>query len=103
MKSCITCGMPFEGNHAGDVGLETADGPVCKFDSENGAVKSGEEIFEGGVNWFATLTDGDRDLAERLTRKNMKRLAYWKARHFPQLDGPEATDAEFGVVMSKLG
>lgn len=45
--------MPFVGNHVNDVGVEIAEGPVCKFDSENGAVKSGEAIFVGGVEFFA--------------------------------------------------
>lgn len=100
MKSCITCEMPFVGNHAGDIGLELPEGPVCKFDSENGKVKSGEEIFEGGVAFFAAeTTNGDRELAERLTRKNMKALSYWQARPFEKLTGPVATDLEFQTAI----
>ena len=103
MSSCITCGMPFEGNHANDIGLETPEGPVCKFDSENGKVKSGAEVFKGGVEFFAeAAADGDRALAERLTRKNMKGLPYWQARPFAELEGPEATDEEFSAAMAKL-
>jgi hypothetical protein len=102
MKFCITCGMPLEGNHAGDIGLETADGPICKFDTENGAIKSPEAIFAGGVEFFGGYTDGDRDLAERVTRKNMKSLAYWQAHPFAMLDGAEATEEEFGAVMAKV-
>ena len=103
MKNCITCGMPFEGNHAGDIGLQTDEGPVCKFDMEHGAVKNGEDIFEGGVQFFeAEITDGDRDLAIRLTRKNMSSLPYWESRHFSLLDGPQATDQEFLAAIGKL-
>ena len=103
MKSCITCGMPLEGNHANDIGMELPEGLVCKFDSEDGKVKSGEAIFEGGVVFFAEeATDGDRDLAERLTRKNMKALPYWQVRPFAALDGAEATDEEFQAAMMKL-
>ena len=103
MKSCITCGMPFEGSHANDIGLETPEGPVCTFDSADGKVKSGEEIFEGGVAFFATYIDGgDRLVAERVTRKNMKSLPYWKAHPFAGLAGAEASDEEFGAVMAKL-
>ena len=95
--------MPFEGAHANDIGLETADGPVCKFDSENGAIKPVEEIFEGGVLFFmGSVADGNRELAERLTRKNMKHLAYWQAHPFALLEGTEATDQEFGEAMAKL-
>ena len=76
---------------------------MCKFDSENGMVKSGDQIFDGGVEFFATeCTSGDKDAATRLTRKNMSGLAYWKTHHFPELDGPAATDAEFGTAMAKL-
>lgn len=103
MKSCITCGMPFEGNHANDIGFETGDGPVCIFDSKDGQIKSAEEIFDGGVQFFASsVADGDRGFAERITRKNMKSLPYWKHRPFTGLDGPEATDQEFRAAMTKL-
>ena len=102
MKSCITCGMPLEGDHANDIGMETPEGLVCKFDSENGVIRSASEIFKGGVEFFATVADGDRELAERLTRKNMKGLPYWQARPFAELDGPEATDEEFTAAMAKM-
>ena len=103
MKTCITCGMPFVGAHEKDIGLETAEGPVCVYDVKDGQIKSPEDIFAGGVQFFmAEVADGDRDLAERITRKNMKSLAHWKAHHFVYLDGPEATDQEFGEAMAKL-
>ena len=103
MKTCITCGMPFEGNHANDIGLELPEGPVCKFDSENGVVKGGEAIFEGGVAFFAEeMANGDRDLAARLTRKNMNALPYWKNRPFALLQGEEATETEYETAMAKL-
>lgn len=103
MKSCITCGMPFTGSHEGDIGLETAQGPVCRFDIENGVIKAPEQIFEGGVEFFAqSVADGDRELAARLTRTNMKSLPYWQAHPFPGLEGPEATQEEFGVAMARL-
>ena len=103
MKSCITCGMPLEGNHAGDVGMETADGLVCIHDIKEGVIKAPEEIFEGGVQFFLmAVTSGDRDLAERLTRKNMNALPYWQVRPFDLLNGPQASDEEFGAAMMKL-
>lgn len=95
--------MPFEGDHADDIGLMTDDGPICKFDIENGVMKSPEAIYEGGVVFFAeAAADGDRALAERLTRKNMKSLAYWQAHPFDLLNGEEATDEEFMTAMAKL-
>ncbi len=95
--------MPFEGNHIHDIGLELPEGPVCKFDSENGNVKSGGEIFQGGVVFFAdAVADGDRDLAARITRRNMKSLPHWQAHPFEELAGAEATDDEFQTAMAKL-
>ena len=104
MKSCITCSMPFEGNHANDVGMETEWGPVCKFDSENGQMKSPEQIFAGGIHFFMLqAAPGDRNLAERLTRSNMKRLPYWQEHHFVMLEGEEATREEFASALTKIG
>lgn len=95
--------MPLEGDHAGDFGMDTPDGPVCKFDIKDGQIKSPEEIFQGGVEFFAnTVADGDRDLAARLTRKNMNSLPYWQAHPFAELQGEQATDEEFGTAMAKL-
>jgi len=95
--------MPFEGAHANDIGLETPEGPVCKYDSENGKVKSGKEIFESGVIFFENAAaEGDHQLALRLTRKNMKMLPYWQKRPFPELEGREATEEEFATAMARL-
>lgn len=103
MKSCITCGMPLVGNHAGDIGFESADGPVCKFDSTDGQIHTAQDIFDGGVAFFLeSVAGGDYELAERLTRKNMKALPYWQSHPFAELDGALATDEEFTTAMKKL-
>jgi hypothetical protein len=103
MKSCITCGMPLEGAHEGDVGMETAEGPVCSFDIDGGAVRDGSAIFEGGVAFFqGEVTDGDRELAERLTRKNMAALPYWIARPFAELEGEKASEEEWAECMARM-
>jgi hypothetical protein len=103
MKTCITCGMPLEGDHAGDIGLETEDGLICRFDVKGGAMKSPEEIFDGGVLFFLdSVADGDRAMAERITCKNMSMLPYWQNHSFDLLNGPKATDEEFGIAMAKL-
>lgn len=95
--------MPFEGGHENEIGLQTADGPVCIHDVKDGAIKSAEEIFAGGVQFFmGEGADGDRALAERATRKNMKSLPYWQKHPFELLNGDEATDEEFGMVMARL-
>ena len=95
--------MLFVGAHEKDIGLETVDGPVCIHDVNDGKIKPGMEIFEGGVQFFmAEVADGVRDLAERLTRKNMKALPYWQHHPFAELDGSVATDEEFGMAMARL-
>jgi hypothetical protein len=95
--------MPFTGNHADDIGIETTEGPVCKFDVEGDEVKRPEAIFAGGVEFFAyAATDGDRELAERLTRRNMRMLPYWQSRPFALLERTVATDAEFAEAMARL-
>ncbi len=103
MTSCMTCGMPFTGNHEKDVGLETAEGTVCVYDVKDGVMKSPEDIFEGGVEFFLhAAAEGDRALAERLTRKNMNSLSYWQAYPFDLLNGDAATEEEFGAAMQKV-
>lgn len=95
--------MPLEGDHVGDVGIETAEGVVCKFDIADGVIKPAEDIFEGGVQFFlSAVADGDRALAERLTRKNMSALPHWQANPFALLEGEQSTDEEFGVAMTKM-
>lgn len=95
--------MPLAGDHAGDVGIETAEGVVCKFDVVDGAIKPAEDIFEGGVEFFlGEVANGDRALAERLTRKNMSALPYWQANPFALLEGEQSSDEEFGAAMMKL-
>ncbi|MCW1891942.1 MAG: hypothetical protein KIH65_001730 [Candidatus Uhrbacteria bacterium] len=102
MKTCITCGMPLEGEHAGDIGLETPEGLVCIHDIVDGQIKKPEDVFEGGVRFFLSINAGDRDLAERITRKNMNSLPYWKSHPCEALNGPEATDEEFQAVLAKM-
>jgi hypothetical protein len=95
--------MPFEGDHANDIGLETPDGPVCVYDVKDGKMRSPEDIFYGGVEFFqGVMPNGGGALAMRLTRKNMKSLPYWQKHPFELLDGPEATDEEFAEAMAKM-
>jgi hypothetical protein len=75
----------------------------CRFCvNANGSVKSCEEIFEGGVQFFINQIGGDRQMAERVTRKNMSGLLYWQGKNCPILQGEKATDEEFAEVMKKL-
>lgn len=99
---CISCGMPL--NNEADIGKKIDQGSLCKFCvNEDGSVKSCEEVFEGGVEFFSNSVPGvDRELAQRLTRKNMKNQPYWQGAKNGCLEGTEATDEEFQTVLDKL-
>ena len=94
--------MPLDEAHG--LGTEIADGRVCAFClGEEGRVKPCEEVFESGVQFFMTV-DGvlDRAFAERLTRKNMNQLPYWKEHGTACLEGEEASEEEWGAVLAEL-
>jgi hypothetical protein len=101
MNQCIACGMPLtrpEDCAGGD--LNAVSCVYCT--DENGEIKSCAEIFEGGVQFFMGTTHSARDLAERLTRRNMKSLEYWQNNPCDLLNGETASDEEFQSAMSKL-
>lgn len=101
-KYCIVCGMPLEKPE--DVAVELEQGPACRFCAKpDGTVYSCKEIFEGGVRFFMKyVPDGSRKTAERVVRKNMKRLPYWRGKKEKCLEGEEATDKEFKKTLDKL-
>lgn len=101
MKNCATCGMPLEKKEDFALGDEKAE--FCAYCvNPDGSVKSGEEIFNGGVQFFLSTLGDDRSLAERITRKNMSRLPYWQEHACDALKGDMATDEEFQAAMGKL-
>ena len=65
-------------------------------------VKTPEEIFEGGVQFFMHATGVDRELGERLTRRNMNGLPYWQKHPFALLEGSKASDEEYEKMIAKL-
>jgi len=67
-----------------------------------GSVKSCEEIFEGGVQYFMSQIGGDRKMAEKVTRKNMSGLPCWQGKNCEILKGEMATDEEFAEILKKL-
>jgi hypothetical protein len=69
----------------------------------DGSVKTCEEIFEGGVQFFMGKIGGDRQTAEKVTRKNMNQQSYWQGKDCEILKGEMATDEEFAEVLKKLG
>lgn len=101
-KTCISCGMPL--NNKEDFGIETKMGPLCKYCiNEDGSVKACVEIFTGGVKFFMdTIPGTDKELAERITRKNMSIQPYWQGKEEECLKGDQATDEEFQEALAKL-
>lgn len=102
MKNCLACGMPLEKSEDFAKGDENSD--FCHYCvNEDGTVKECGEIFEGGVNFFLTTLGDDRELAERICRKNMTGLPYWQGKDCECLQGDVASDEEFAAAMQKLG
>jgi hypothetical protein len=100
-KHCEACGMPM--NKKEDFALGDENSQFCLYCANaDGNVKSCEEIFEGGVQFFMGNLDGDRQMAEKITRKNMNMQSYWQGKDCAILKGETATDAEFAEALKKL-
>lgn len=101
MKNCATCGMPLEKKE--DFALGDENSEFCAYCvNPDGSVKSGEEIFEGGVQFFLGALGGEKSFAEKITRKNMSSLPYWQEHPLEALRGDMATDEEFQAAMGRL-
>ena len=101
MKYCEACGMPLMKLEDFAGGNESAR--FCLYCvNEDGSVKSAQEIFEGGVQFFLQTLGGERELAEKITRKNMKMQSYWQDKDESVLQGEEATDEEFAEAMKRM-
>jgi hypothetical protein len=100
-EHCVACGMPLTKK---DIGSKVCEGSLCKFcTDDNGNVKNCEEIFKGGVEFFMkAIPSTDRKFAEKITRKNMNQLPFWKGKNIGCLSGEQATDTEFREVLMKL-
>jgi len=100
-KHCQACGMPLIKKEDFAQGDENSN--FCLYcTNADGSVKSCEEIFEGGVQFFMGQIGGDRKMAEKATRKNMSRQTYWQGKDCEVLKGETATDEEFAEIMKKL-
>ncbi|WP_346354743.1 zinc ribbon domain-containing protein [Azotosporobacter soli] len=102
MKFCAACSMPLENETL--IGLEKDDQSFCAYCvNEEKTVKSCEEIFEGGVQFFLSLDPSfTRSFAEKNVRKNMHSLPYWKNNTAPCLQGEIASDEEFAQILARL-
>lgn len=102
MNYCAACSMPLENNSL--VGLVQGDQSFCIHcvDSDH-RLKSCEEIFAGGVEFFLTLDPTfERKFVEKIVRKNMLHLPYWQNNPAACLQGDIASDEEFSAVLSRL-
>jgi hypothetical protein len=101
-KYCQACGMPLVNKEDFAKGDENSN--FCAYCvNEDGSVKSCEEVFEGGVQFFMNQLHGDRKMAEKITRKNMSGQPYWQGKDCAILKGEMATDEEFAEVLKQLG
>ncbi len=102
MKTCIACGMPMteiEDFGCGDEGCETC----VHCTNKDGSVKSCEEIFEGGVQFFVETTWDSRKYAAKLVRYNMRNLcSHWDGEDHPCLEWPMVSKKEFETFLKKL-
>lgn len=100
---CVTCGMPLDKKE--DIGLIQDGKSYCRYCvDKNGKVKSGYQIFHGGVSFFMHAVEGmSVELAEVVTRRNMISLPYWKNRNDDFLKGRLATDEEYTAAMELVG
>lgn len=100
-KFCEACGMPL--NKKEDFAQGDENSKFCLYcANEDGSIKSCEEIFEGGVQFFMSQIGEDRQMAEKATRKNMNMQPYWQGKDCEILQGETATEEEFAEVMKKL-
>lgn len=100
-KFCQACGMPLTKKEDFAMGDENSN--FCAYCvNADGSVKSCEEIFEGGVQFFMSKIGNDRKLAEKVTRKNMSDQPHWQGKDCPILKGEMATDEEFAETLKKL-
>lgn len=102
MNFCAACSMPLEDPTL--VGLQQNDEMFCLYCvSEEKKVRSCEEIFEGGVQFFLSLDPTfSRSFAEKNVRKNMKSLPYWQSSTSSCLNGEVASDEEFAQILARL-
>jgi hypothetical protein len=100
-KFCQACGMPLTKKEDFAEGDENSN--FCLYCvNAYGNVKSCEEIFEGGVQFFMNQLGADQQMAEKITRKNMNAQPYWQGKNCEILKGDMATNEEFAEVLKKL-
>ncbi len=100
-KHCEACGMPLEREE--DCAQGDINARFCVYCvNADGSVRSCEEIFNGGVQFFMDSLGGERQEAERITRKNMSQQPYWQGKECEILRGEMATDEELAEALGKM-
>ncbi len=99
---CIMCWMPLDNKE--DIWTEIKQWPVCFFCiNEDKTVKTCEEIFEWWVDFFEeSVPWADRELAEKIVRRNMCNLCFWDWHESECLIWEQATDEEFQEAIASL-
>lgn len=101
MNFCAACGMPLEDSNF--IGKKTGEMDFCIYCvDDQGQVLSCADIFSGGVQFFMEHVSLDRDMAEKITRKNMCKQKYWQGKNEACLQGELASDEQFADVLEKL-
>lgn len=94
MKFCAACSMPLEKEEF--IALHNTDGDFCIYCvDDQKQVKSCEDIFKGGVQYFINEENFSKEYAEKVVRKNMTLLPYWKNNPSACLKGEMLSDEEF--------
>jgi len=100
MKNCITCGMSMDQEE--DFGNHDITSEFCvNCMNRDGSIQSCEEIFERGVGLFMAKTWANNILAEKIVRKNMRKLQYRQGGN-EILEGPIATDDDFAELLQRM-
>lgn len=94
MEICSACSMPLKDDSF--INLRKDGNVFCLYCvNENNEVRLCEDIFEGGVQYFMNEEHFARDFAEKVVRKNMNMLPYWKNNSAACLQDEMLSDEEF--------
>lgn len=76
---------------------------VCLYCvDKNWNIKSAEEIFDWWVLFFMSSTWCTKEESEKVVRKNMNSLEFWKKNNSKVLDWLQATDEEFNNALRNI-
>lgn len=101
MQSCIACGVSM--NNVEDFANHDVMSEYCiNCMNHDGSIQSCEEIFERGVGFFMAQTWANSILAEKIVRKNMRKLQHRQGKDEEVLDGLVATDDEFAELLERM-